>query len=32
MTEMYEDMVEVFGRTDREMRLINKMLREMITI
>lgn len=32
MTEMYEGMITIFGRGDTEMRNINKLIRDLITI
>lgn len=31
MSELYDVMVSIFGRSDGEIRLINKMLRDLIT-
>jgi len=32
LTEMYEEMILIFGRGDSEMRTINKLIRDQITI
>ena len=32
MGELYDEMVAIFGRGDSDMKLLNKMLRDMITI
>ena len=32
LTEMYDEMISIFGRGDDEMRTINKMLRSIISI
>ncbi len=32
MSEIYDEMFQIFGRNDQEMRTINKMIRDIITI
>ncbi len=32
VTQMYEEMVVIFGRADQDIRTINKLIREIISI